>query len=837
MKKWKKILSVLLAASMVTGLGACGQKGNGDPGKSNANAALAKQYVYRMEAFDFSGIQKKGDDTYVQRVSSDGERVYLISQSYDYSGNSSESGPIYRLLSMKMDGTDARVCEIQTVLKDGASDAAGGGSESAGNEPGEGTTAESTAAEDGASVGAEEGAADAVAEEEPDYGSSVYENISLGNFLIDKNMIWGTKNHYFEDYSDPENYVSKNDNYICAWDMDGNMLWETQIQIGDENEWYNISNMAVKGNGKAVALITGNVTGFIDIDEEGTVSELKSADALEEILENLAGIAVAADGRWMISYYEDNWTDMYVVYYDVNRGQLGERYPLPASVANSIGGIVLDKDGDLVYSTNIGVFQYHLGDEDSTQIMSFVNSDFESSYLSAVCPVDDDHFIGIYSEYDEENYNSVVSGGIFTRVPPEEIPDKTVLVLGGIYVPSDLKKRVIDFNKTSTTHRIVLKDYSTYNTYDDYNAGSTQLNNDIIAGNMPDILVLDSSSMKLDSYISKGLLADIGELISKDEELSGKEFIDNVFEACRVNGKLYEIIPSFSVYTFVGKKSLVGEPEEWTMDEAEAYLEKMPEGATLFSEMTRSSFLQTAMQICGSDFIDVSTGKCNFNSPEFIALMEFAKELPAELGEDYYTDDWYMLYESQYRENRTLLSNCSIYDIANMVYMINGNFGEEVSFVGFPGGNGAVINTDISYALSSKSADLDAAWDFMRYYLTDEYQEALEWAIPVNKNCFEAKAQKATKRPTYTDENGKEVESEYNWWINDEMITLDPLTEQQVQEIKDYIYSVDKRSYYNVDVSNIISEEMEAFYQGQKSAEEVAGIIQSRAQLFVNENR
>ena len=38
-------------------------------------------------------------------------------------------------------------------------------------------------------------------------------------------------------------------------------------------------------------------------------------------------------------------------------------------------------------------------------------------------------------------------------------------------------------------------------------------------------------------------------------------------------------------------------------------------------------------------------------------------------------------------------------------------------------------------------------------------------------------------------------------------------------------------------ISNIIVEEVEAYFQGQKTVDDVAGIIQSRVQIYVNENR
>lgn len=821
MKKWKRLLSAALimtmVMAMVMGLAACGPKGDGKndgKGGNSAGSSLAKQYVYRMDEFDFSGIQKDENDSfYVQKVMLNDDKIYLAAMVYE------EAGTAYSLISMNMDGSDMQSHKLQMQMAE--------------SEPSESETAESEAPE-----GEADGETSEFGENSQIYdgSSQIYENTSLGGFVIGQDRVWGVKNHYYEDYSDQDNPISVNTLYVCSWDFDGNMLLESEISFSDSEEsWHNISSVLPQKDGAARLLVGGDTVGVIDVDSEGSLSEMKEIEGLDKFLTNLNYMTFTPDGNLMLTYFSDNWEDIYLVAYDMQKGQAGESFPLPSAVSGGMGNLDLNADGDLIYTNRAGVYKYHIGDESSVQLMSFVNSDMEIDGFSAVYPIDDDHFIGIYTEYDEETYNNILKGGLFTHVPPEEIPDKQTLVLGGNYIDSDLKKRVIEYNKTSDTHRIVLKDYSADADYDD---AVTNLNNDIIAGNMPDILVVDSTLPS--SYVSKGLLADIGKLIAEDEELSGTEFMENVFDACKVDGTLYEIVPSFNVLTYIAKKSLVGDPQSWTMEDAEKCLSAMPEGATVFgSDMIRDSLIMNAMQMRGNDFIDVSTGKCEFNSPEFIALMEYAKTLPAELGDDFYGDDWYSLYESQYRENRTLLSYCSIGQIQNMVYTINGYFGEDVSYVGFPGesGQGGVINTSTTYALSAKSANLQEAWNFMRYYLTDEYQKDLQWMLPVSKKYFEENAQKAGKKPTYTDESGKEVEEDYTWWINDENVTLEPLTSGQIQEITDYVSSVNSRIFYNDDINNIITEELEGFYQGQKSAEDVAGIIQSRAQLFVNENR
>ncbi|MBE5864857.1 MAG: extracellular solute-binding protein [Lachnospiraceae bacterium] len=811
MKIWKRVLSATLATAMVLGLCACTKESGANGGIGGGSSlkaekdgtALAKEYIYSLEEFDLSGIPNQNDCT-IMDISEHNNVLYMVTRSYNQDFHEE-----YKLVKMNTDGTGFTLMDMQLGM---------------------GTGEESIEAE----------TADSSEETSEEDGLNVFENTGFANFAFRGDEFYAVKTYTFEDYSNPDEYVSIVENYVCCWDYEGNMKWEAPVKLTDAvGSWAYISALTIIPGGNIALLVGGDTQGIIEISTTGVAQELKAMPDLEKYLVNPGYTAEAPNNRMLLSYYSDDWSKLSVLFYNFNDGTMTADFPLPANITyNGLSNLCVDKKDDLIYTNSQGVFKYHIGDKDAKQMMSFVNSDLNISHFDAFLYLDDKQFIGFYSVYDEINYTRTIEGGIFTKVNPEDVPDKELLVLATNYIANDIKQRVVDFNKSSQTHRIMIKDYSQYVSDEDYMAGYTQLNNDIIAGNMPDILVVDSN-MSLGSYASKGLLADIGELIAKDEELSKEEYMTNVFEACKLDGKLYEIIPSFYVSTYLGKKSLIGEPKEWTLQEAQAVVDRMPEGAQLFSEMTRGGYISTVYEICGNEFIDDATGKCSFDSPEFIAIMEYANTLPEEIDDSYYEGDWYTSYESQYREDRTLLSNHSISGMESLVYAINGTFGEEVTCVGLPssGGNGAALYVGNSYAISAKSKHQDVAWEFMRYYLTDEYQNTLEWQLPISKDRFEVLAQKATKNPVYKDENGNEVEDSYHYWINDEDVILEPLTQEQVDEISAYIATVDTRAWQNSEIRNILDEEMAAYFSGQKSAKEVAGLIQNRVQLMVNENR
>ena len=68
-------------------------------------------------------------------------------------------------------------------------------------------------------------------------------------------------------------------------------------------------------------------------------------------------------------------------------------------------------------------------------------------------------------------------------------------------------------------------------------------------------------------------------------------------------------------------------------------------------------------------------------------------------------------------------------------------------------------------------------------------------------------------------------------------IPIYALEQEQVDQIRDLILSTTKVGDYNQEILNIVSEQAAPYFEGQKSAEEVARLIQSKVNIYVNEQR
>ena len=238
-------------------------------------------------------------------------------------------------------------------------------------------------------------------------------------------------------------------------------------------------------------------------------------------------------------------------------------------------------------------------------------------------------------------------------------------------------------------------------------------------------------------------------------------------------------------------------------------------------------------------FVNWETGECSFDSDGFVKLLEFAKQFPEEYEEGMYNDDEFWTESvSTYRDGKTLLEINYLGQFSDFSMTEKGTFGEEVTFIGFPAANknGSAINYSLSFAMSSKSANKEGAWEFLRYFLSYEYQKD-NYGFPTNLKRYEELKKEAMQKPYYLDENGNKVEYDMTYYVGDVEIIIPPMTEEEVQEAEDFLFSLNQTSVYDEELLNIINEEAEAYFSGQKSAQEVSKIIQSRVKIYVNENR
>lgn len=628
-----------------------------------------------------------------------------------------------------------------------------------------------------------------------------------------------------------EYYHNESEYYMRTLESDGTELSRVRLQFDNPDQWLNFYSAQIDGDGNLLCTSDSSLVAFAP---DGSLAFTIQSDNWIDTMVRLP------DGRVCVTSWGDRGMNLLPV--DTQAKTFGEPISLPQEANTPMTGT---GDYDIMYNSGSCLYGYKIASEESEKLLNWLDCDVNGDRLNGIHVAEDGTIMGVYNNYTRNSWTSELV--TLKKVPSDTLPKKSIITMATLSI-WDIQDQVIDFNRHSDSVRIQVTDYSEFNDYEngDYDAGRTKLLTEIMAGNVPDILPL--SQMPYTQLAAKGLLEDLYPYIDKDPELKREDFFPNLLKAMEVNGKLCEVASGFQLTTLIGAASVVGDTPGWTYEQLEAALATMPEGCEpLDHYVTRDDILSTLLYLDLDEYVDWTTGKCSFDSPEFVSLLNFVSRFPASFDWDHYeyTDD--DSTETRIAQGRQMLTQCGIYSFDDLQYN-EMYFNGPVTYIGYPTTNGVghVVNLSACYAMSSTCKDKDAAWSFLRQFLTKEYQMD-QWGLSINLEAYNEKLKEAMT-PEYEkdadgnfllDENGEKIEISRGGWSTEdgEIHNIYALTQAQADQLEQAIRSVDSIMDTNTAIFQIVQEQAAAFFAGQKSAEEVARLIQSRATIYVNEQR
>ena len=547
---------------------------------------------------------------------------------------------------------------------------------------------------------------------------------------------------------------------------------------------------------------------------------------------------IATDG-WIYHMAASKEGDVYITSYgnglefrkvDLAGKKLGERVD-DIDGANIGGEFFTGISNSFLLSGNNAVSTIDISTGTVEELFCWLDVDIDSDNIAWAGELSDGRIWVITREYNTQGKASFELVYIGQK-NASEITAKEEITYSALWLDYNLRKRIIEFNKTNDKYRIIVNEYAD----DDMEAGITQFNADLATGNTSDLI--DLSALDFNQYASKGILDDLYPFMEQSG-INKDDYLENILKAYEIDGKLYGITPQFTVSTTLVKSSLVGDREGWTLSEMLDFVEENnPEN--IFEYGSRTSIFYYCIFNNIDEFINWETGECFFDSEEFIRALEFASQYPEEARYDEEREG----ISSLLRQNKVLLLQSGLSSVQEY-QMLNGLFGEKVAYIGYPNSerNGNLIHPTMgSIGISSKSQHKDGAWEFIKSIISEEVQDGLvsdSWGFPIKKSALDKMFEKDMEAEYYEDENGNMVEQvKTSWGYEDFNIDIMAATQEEVDGVKMLITSAQKL-YGNADnqLVNIITEEAEPFFKGQKSAADTAGIIQNRIQIYVNENR
>jgi ABC-type glycerol-3-phosphate transport system substrate-binding protein len=366
-----------------------------------------------------------------------------------------------------------------------------------------------------------------------------------------------------------------------------------------------------------------------------------------------------------------------------------------------------------------------------------------------------------------------------------------------------------------------------------YNDNEGDLKLSLVSGDGPDLISLDG--FEYETYASKGVFVDLYTFLDADPELDKNDLVLPVLEAMEwTNHELYQISPTYYVQSMYVSPDVWDSDVPWTIDNIALWMDENPDSAFTNAVETPAELLRVLLLGYLPSFIDYTNMDCTFTSDKFVSILEDAKAWAARDWKD-------SIYEENAFENGSILCGWS---------QINSFDGyKELSDQGLTNSVGFLSDTDscvfagsvIRFAICNGTENENSAWEFIKATLSEEYQENVPW-LPMLRSELDARAKRALQETpasvtqVYADPSNAALGTN----VGMATVTIPPvdgLTQAEVDDLISLIESVSSFSgNSNVDIWEIIFDEVNAYFSDQKSASEVAEIIQNRASIYLSEH-
>lgn len=359
-----------------------------------------------------------------------------------------------------------------------------------------------------------------------------------------------------------------------------------------------------------------------------------------------------------------------------------------------------------------------------------------------------------------------------------------------------------------------------------------------MSGKASDLICIEGLPYK--NYIDKNIFADISEIVRMDSTFDESEFYTNIIEACKYKGKLYAMPVSFYFDAVMVDKALTDaqgiklEEDSWTWETfTEAALKLVKDdngdgkmdiyGAAKTDPLKLFDYIFSSSE---KQFIDMKNKQCRFDSEEFVKLLEMLKALSNK--DTMHTNlDYDSLFNGESSRGTigfNLVDGISPFSVTMSKNML----GDKTEVLAMPlGGENGLRTFDATmYAINNNSKLKEEAWAFIKFLISEDT------LIPnntINKNAFEnlMKVMMEAKNSSilYTTTDSGEMKT----------TIIGPLTNKQFEQMKSTISSLGKLNEYNLQIKSIIEGELKAYLSNQRSAEDVAKLIQNRVNIYLNE--
>ena len=378
----------------------------------------------------------------------------------------------------------------------------------------------------------------------------------------------------------------------------------------------------------------------------------------------------------------------------------------------------------------------------------------------------------------------------------------------------------IDYTNTDNTDQAALKNLNSYA------AVSDRLTMDILAGEGPDILITNGANEQLSK---KDYFIDLSDYLKNESGVSEADYFTNAIEASKFNGSLYQLPIGFYVDCILAPSDAFGSKNGLTFEEYIQMVKTVCNGTDpLYDHQLAFSRTEVATKLFANTSEKyIKDGKIDVNNNDFKAILDYCKELPAK---GYYEGKD---VDQEWEDLMTAKENMRVQPTVVYGFYEYEAFAEKFKgavICGYPSVDGrpATIGSDMAVSISSHTSDESSCKKFLSILLSEDIQKTLFMNIPINKKCARDIALLEIE-----EHNGSVDANEGNKFAKAGKKLDTALADKYIEQLSTATTS----SFVYHSISLIIYEEIPAYFEGQKSFEDVAKVINDRAQKVLDERK
>lgn len=334
------------------------------------------------------------------------------------------------------------------------------------------------------------------------------------------------------------------------------------------------------------------------------------------------------------------------------------------------------------------------------------------------------------------------------------------------------------------------------------------INTELMSGVGPDII--NTYYVPCSKFADNGFLTDINLIIRQDAGFDTSSYYENILLGNQYKGGLYSLPVGFFVNLITGKyvipQKAISDGFTWDafFEAATGVLKANGVKEPYVFSCNEEELFRILWNINYKTFIDEEAKECNFTSGEFVNLIKMIKVA---------ADKRFLYHSTEQPASDKSWENVYFFTSTYETFWLEAykNPTKNNFACGIPSDTGeSVISAEVfqEYGINNNSKSKGAAWKFLKYLISEEMQASPEvYLLPVNKNAMAAKIKRE-----------KSNTAQMNITADDPIfskISLDPDKDWQI--------------------SKIVIEETKKYFDGQRTAEDTARIIQSRVDIMIKE--